>query len=99
MHEHLDVKHVIYQFLDDEDIEIRTLCFPSKTTHKTQPLDIQIFASVDHKWQDICAESMMKGIPINWHSVIPMYIQATREVFTDKLIKRAFKKSGLYPVN
>jgi len=98
-HEHLEVKRVIYKFLDDEDIEIRTLCFPSKTTHKTQPLDVQVFASVDRKWQDVCAENAAKGIQLDQHSVIPMYIQATREVFTEKLIKSAFKKAGLYPVN
>ncbi|KAH9955769.1 hypothetical protein BC827DRAFT_1078501, partial [Russula dissimulans] len=75
---------------------IHILCFPSKTTHKMQPLDVQIFASIDQKWQDLCAEYIRKGIQINCHSVIPLYIQATQEVFTEKLIKRAFEKAGLY---
>ena len=38
-------------------------------------------------------------MPMNRLTVIPAYIQSTRDVMTKELIKKAFEKTGLHPVN
>ena len=90
---------MLYELLDHESLEIILFCFPSKTTHKCQPLDVLVFSAVERRWQAACADYATKGIPINRFTVIPAYIQATRSVMTPDLIAKAFEKTGLYPVN
>jgi hypothetical protein len=98
-HEKPEIQRAIYDCLDNEDLEIVILCFPSKTTHKCQPLDVLVFSAVERKWQEICAEYLEKGMPMNRLTVIPAYIQSTRSAMTKDLIAKAFEKTGLYPVN
>src|SRR6266404_511750 len=98
-HEKPEIQHAIYECLDNEDLEIIILCFPSKTTHKCQPLDVLVFSAVEWQWQDICAKYLKKGIPLNRYTVIPAYVEGTRSAMTKDLIQKAFKKAGLYPVD
>ena len=76
-HEKHDLKRALYGFLDREDLEIIVFCFPSKTTHKCQPLDVLIFLTVDRKWQEICDTYSKRGEAINRFNVIPAYIHGT----------------------
>jgi len=64
-HEQHELKRALYEFLDREDLEIIVFCFPSKTTHKCQPLDVLVFSAVERRWQAACADHATKGIPIN----------------------------------
>ena len=98
-HEKHDLKCALYGFLDREDLEIIVFCFPSKTTHKCQPLDILIFSTVDRKWQEICNTYSKRGEAINHFNVIPVYIYGTQAALTKDLIAKSFEKTGLYPVN
>ena len=98
-HEQHELKCVLYELLDHESLEIILFCFPSKATHKCQPLDVLVFSAVERRWQAACVDYATKGIPINRFTVIPAYIQATRSVMTPDLIAKAFEKTGLYPVN
>jgi len=98
-HEQHKLKCVLYKFLDQEDLEIILFYFPSKTTHKCQPLDVLIFAVVKCRWQATCADQAVRSILINRFTVIPTYIQATRSAMTPQLIAKAFEKTGLYPVD
>ena len=98
-HEQHKLKCALYGFLNWEDLEIIVFCFPSKTTHKCQPLDVLVFSAVERRWQAACVDHATKGIPINRFTVIPTYIQATRSAITPHLIAKAFEKTGLYPVN
>jgi DDE superfamily endonuclease len=98
-HEQPTVKRAIYEVLDNEDIEIILFCFPSKTTHRCQPLDVLVFSAIERRWQAICSDYLKKGIPINRFSVIQAYINGTRDVLTKSLITKAFAKTGIYPVN
>ena len=98
-HEQHKLKHVLYNFLDQEDLEIILFCFPSKTTHKCQPLNMLVFSAVECRWQAACADHATKGIPINQFTVIPTYIQATWSAIMPHLIANVFEKTGLYPVN
>lgn len=98
-HEKPEIQRAIYDCLDKEDLEIILFCFPSKTTHKCQPLDVLVFSAVERQWQRICSEYLENGMPMNRLTVIPAYIQSTRDVMTKELIKKAFEKTGLHPVN
>jgi hypothetical protein len=98
-HKQHELKRMLYELLDHESLEIILFCFPFKTTHKCQPLDVLVFSAVECRWQAACTDYATKGIPINCFTVIPAYIQATRSVMTPDLIAKAFKKTGLYPVN
>lgn len=98
-HETPEMKRVVYKRLDDEDIEIILFCLPSKTTHKMQPLDVAVFCQVEHRWQAVCDEAIKKRTPINRFTVIPAYVRGTRAAITPELIKKAFEKTGIYPVN
>jgi hypothetical protein len=98
-HEQHELKHVLYKLLDHESLKIILFCFPSKTTHKCQPLDVLVFSAVECRWQAVCMDYAIKGIPINHFTVIPAYIYAIQSMMTPNLIAKAFKKMGLYPVN
>ena len=98
-YEQHELKRVVYELLDREDLEVILFCFPSKTTHKCQPLDVLVFSAVERRWQAACADYATKGIPINRFTVIPAYINATRSVMTPHLIAKAFEKTGIYPVD
>jgi hypothetical protein len=98
-HETPEMKRIVYKRLDDEDLEIILLCLPSKTTHKMQPLDVAVFSQVERRWQVVCDEAIKKKTPINRFTVIPAYVRGTRAAITKELIQKAFKKTGIYPVN
>jgi hypothetical protein len=98
-HETPDLQHSIYKHLDDENLEIIIFCFPSKTTHKCQPLDVAVFSQIQHKWQDTSDEYTWKRTLINHFTVIPAYLAGTQSVLMKELIAKAFEKTGLYPVN
>ena len=98
-HKTPELKCVVYKWLDKEDLEIIIFCFPSKCTHKCQPLGVMIFSGVEHKWQGVCDGHLQAEIPINCFTVIPAYIHGTQGTMTKELIAKAFEKTGLYPVN
>lgn len=64
-HEKPKIQRAIYELLDAEDLEVVIMCFPSKTTHKCQPLDVLIFSAIEQWWQNVCADFLKKGFPMN----------------------------------
>ena len=98
-HETPEMQRVVYKHLDNEDLKIILFCLPSKTTHKIQPLDVAVFSQVEQRWQAVCDEAIKNKIPINRFTVIPAYVHGTWRAMTKELIKKAFKKTGIYPVN
>ena len=98
-HEQHELKRVLYELLDQENLEVILFCFPSKTTHKCQPLDVVVFSAVECRWQAACMDHATRGVSIDRFTVIPTYIQAMWSVMTPHLIAKAFEKTGLYPVN
>ncbi|KAG5633354.1 hypothetical protein H0H81_008493, partial [Sphagnurus paluster] len=72
-HETPNLQRVIYKHLDEEDLEIIIFCLPSKTTNKTQPLDVAVFAQVQNAWQNTCRQYAEKKMPTNRFTVIPAY--------------------------
>ncbi|KIL54744.1 hypothetical protein M378DRAFT_91977 [Amanita muscaria Koide BX008] len=95
-HESWELRRKIYAF---SDCEIVVFCFPSKTTHKLQPLDVVVFSPVGRKWREHCDMILHKGILITRYNVIPEYLKVREKAVTKDLIRTAFSKTGIYPVN
>ncbi|EIN11355.1 hypothetical protein PUNSTDRAFT_29972, partial [Punctularia strigosozonata HHB-11173 SS5] len=78
---------------------IYVICYPSKCSHMLQPLDVAVFAHIQSKWKNHCDDLMDNRIRITRYNVIEEYMAIQREVMTPDLIRTAFRKSGLYPLN
>ncbi|KAG1727550.1 DDE superfamily endonuclease-domain-containing protein [Suillus paluster] len=72
--------------------------FPSKTTHKIQPLDVGMFSSVQRPWTKHCDKCLADGVEIDRYNFIHEYM-AIHHVITPELVQKAFKKTGIYPLN
>ncbi|KIJ90310.1 hypothetical protein K443DRAFT_76447, partial [Laccaria amethystina LaAM-08-1] len=91
-HETVEMQRIAF------DNGIILFAFPSKTTHKTQPLDVSVFSAVQDAWSYRCDKRVAEGITMDRYNVIHEYLQV-RHVVTPELIKTAFRKTGIYPLN
>lgn len=100
-HESLNLKRVVYRHLRDSEnpVEVIILCFPSKCTHKMQPLDVGVFSVVGRQWRKHCDERAIMKKKINRFSIIPEYIQGVRHTITKELIQSSFRSTGIWPIN
>lgn len=82
----------------DHNIEFHFL--PPHTTHQLQPLDVGIFGPLQRKWQDRCDEVISEtNAEIPRSQFVKEYMDVRNEVFTEELIKSAWKKAGIWPLN
>ena len=79
--------------------DIFILAFPSKCTHKLQPLDVTVFSQVQRKWSAHCDHRIYENVAINRYNVIPEYMQVRVVSMTPELISSAFSCTGIYPFN
>src|SRR5436190_23597316 len=80
------------------DAGVILFAFPSKTTHKLQPLDVGVFGCVQTAWSTHCDRKLSEGVKIDCYNVIHEY-SAIRHVITSDLIQKAFKSTGIFPLN
>ena len=81
------------------DHNIFILAFPSKCTHKLQPLDIMVFAQVQCQWSSHCDRHIIENIAIDRYSVIPEYMKVRAASMKPKLIRSAFSCTSILPFN
>ena len=79
--------------------DIFILAFPSKCTHKLQPLDVTVFTQVQWKWSAHCNHRIYENVVIDRYNVIPKYMQVHMASMTLELISSAFSCTGIYPFN
>jgi len=91
-HETDKLKAVAYEY------GIIVIAFPSKMTHKLQPLDVGVFSSLQRKWTAHCGQCTIEGVKIDRYNFIPEYMKV-RSVITPALIKKSFARTGIYPFN
>jgi hypothetical protein len=73
---------------------------PPHTTHQLQPLDVGIFGPLQRKWQGRCDEVITAtNAEIPRNEFVKEYMGIRNAVFTEELIKSAWKKAGMYPLN
>jgi DDE superfamily endonuclease len=92
-HETDELRTVAYEH------RIFILAFPSKCTHKLQPLDVTVFAQVQHKWSAHCDKRAYEYVYMNRHNVIPEYMKVRAACMTPELMRSAFSSTGIYPFN
>ena len=74
LHESVEIKQEAYSYSNcDITIFCFPSCFPSKTTHKLQPLDVVVFSPVRGGWQDHCNICLYRGVKMNCYNVIQEY--------------------------
>ncbi|KIK73069.1 hypothetical protein PAXRUDRAFT_796294, partial [Paxillus rubicundulus Ve08.2h10] len=91
-HEMRKIKQAAYKHY------IIIIALPSKTTHKLQPLDVEVFSSIQRQWSTYCDEQLGQGVRITRYNFIQEYL-ATCFVITPTLVQKAFTNTRIYPLN
>lgn len=100
LHESVEIKQEVYSYSNcDITIFCFPSCFPSKTTHKLQPLDVVVFSPVRGRWQDHCNICLYQGVKMNCYNVIQEYTDIWKWSVTPELIRTLFLMTGIYPIN
>ncbi|KAH9971972.1 hypothetical protein BGW80DRAFT_1141562, partial [Lactifluus volemus] len=74
------------------------IAFPSKTTHKLQPLDVGVFGCLQKKWYVHADNCLARGLRIDRYNVIQEYC-LVRDIMIPSLVQKAFEHTGIYPLN
>ncbi|CDO71859.1 hypothetical protein BN946_scf184940.g6 [Trametes cinnabarina] len=76
---------------------IHLFLLPPHTTHHLQPLDVSIFAALEHAWQIHCNKffKMSKGDDMDRGEFIRQYLAVRKSVFTEDLVCKAWRTSGI----
>ena len=75
------------------------IAFPSKCTHKLQPLDVAVFAHTQKAWTNHCDRRICENVPMNRYNVIPEYMKVRTASMTAELFRTAFSCTGIFPLN
>jgi hypothetical protein len=75
------------------------IAFPSKCTHKLQPLDVVVFAQTQRSWSNHCDQRIYEGVRMNRYNVVQEYMKVRSASMTPELFASAFSCTGIYPFN
>ena len=79
---------------------IHILCLPPHTTHRLQPLDVGIFGPLGNAFSRRCDDVLQEtGEEIPIQDFVKEYMHACTDAFKPDTIKKAFKNSGICPLN
>ncbi len=94
---HISTK--VIDFCTDNNIIL--LCLPSHTTHILQPLDVGFFQPLSTAYRKHLDEhtNLGKGYSIDKTDFLRLIQLARKNAATEKNIKHAWQKSGLFPVD
>jgi hypothetical protein len=80
--------------------KILTLCMPPHSSHILQPLDVVCFSPLKRKYYEHVRDLARKQVfHINKEGFLPAFKDAFCNVFTEAICRKAFKASGLVPIN
>lgn len=73
---------------------------PPHTTHRLQPLDVGIFGPIQRSWQEQCEAALEEDIAgLHISQAVKAYMIARQAGMCPEIITKAWKKSGLNPIN
>ena len=75
------------------------IAFPSKCTHKLQPLDVIIFAHTQRHWSSYCNNCIIHHIKMDHYNIIQEYMKICPWSITPKLLHSVFSTIGIFPFN
>ena len=73
------------------------IAFPSKCTHKLQPLNVVVFAQTQCHWANHCNRRIYENVPMTCYNVIQEYMKVRSMSMTPELCRSAFSCTGIYP--
>ena len=80
--------------------DVHILCLLPHTTHRLQPLDVGIFGPLGNAFSRRCDEVLQEtGEEIPIQDFVKEYWKARTDAFKPETIQKAFKNSGIRPVN
>src|SRR5216683_351643 len=79
--------------------QIIVVAFPSKCTHKLQPLDVIVFAQVQRLWSNHCDKCIVQHIKMDRYNIIQEYMEIRPWSMTPELLHSAFSTTGTFPFN
>jgi len=79
--------------------DVIIIAFPSKCTHKLQPLDVTVFAQTQRQWTNHCDNRICEGIKMDRYNIIEEYMAVREASMTPKLMRSAFSTTGIFPFN
>ena len=85
-----------------DSLQILLLILPPHTTHHLQPLDVGLFSPLSQAYSTRLNAYTHGGL--GWISMTkrmfwPLFRDAWKDTFTSKNIQKAFKKTGIWPLN
>jgi hypothetical protein len=79
---------------------IHLFCLPAHTTHRLQPLDVGVFGPLATAMARQCDQVLQDtGAEIPVQDFVKEYMLARDEAFKAETIEKAFKNSGIRPLN
>lgn len=78
---------------------IIVVAFPSKCTHKLQPLDVVVFAQVQRHWSNHCDNCVIQRVQMDRYNIIQEYMEIRPRAMTAKILHSAFSTTGIFPFN
>jgi len=78
---------------------IIVIAFPSKCTHKLQPLDVVIFAQTQRHWSSHCNNCIIHHVKMDHYNIIQEYMEIHPQLMTPKLLHSAFSTTGIFLFN
>lgn len=79
---------------------IHPFCLPPHTTHKLQPLNVSVFGPLQNTWQEHCDNILDDtGEEIRQEDIIKEYMAARNKSVTPEIIRSAWQKCGMAPLN
>jgi hypothetical protein len=78
---------------------IIVIAFPSKCTHKLQPLDVIVFTQVQHHWSNHCDNRIVQHVKMDRYNIVQEYMKIRPWSMTPKLLRSAFSTTGIFPFN
>jgi hypothetical protein len=93
--------HLNYNFKDYcLEYKILTLCMLAHLSHILQPLDIVCFLPLKRKYLERVRDLARKRVfYVNKEGFLPAFKDVFSAVFTEENCRKAFKASGLVPIN
>jgi hypothetical protein len=78
---------------------IIAIAFPSKCTHKLQPLDVVVFSQTQRQWSKHCDRRLYEGVQMDRYNIVDEYMSVRSKSMTPKLLRSAFAATGIFPFN
>ncbi|KAJ2987774.1 hypothetical protein NUW54_g9326 [Trametes sanguinea] len=81
------------------DNNVHIFLLPPHTTHRLQPLDVGIFAHLEHKWRAHCDQyfKISGGEDMQRAEFVRHYLEVRNATFTEDLVRKAWRDSGITP--